>query len=65
MGMNEDLKLTGNNFSNVVSATYIATLIIEVPIGMLLIPVLLIRPLTLSIRRLHCTKGPASEMAWF
>ena len=63
--MNEDLKLTGNNFSNAVSATYVATLIIEVPIGMLLIPVLLIRPLTLSIRRLHRTKGPASEMAWF
>ncbi|KIM79876.1 hypothetical protein PILCRDRAFT_10049, partial [Piloderma croceum F 1598] len=33
MGMNKDLKLTGNNFSNAASATYIATLIIEVPIG--------------------------------
>ena len=39
MGMNKDLKLTGNNFSNAASATYIATLIIEVPIGRPLIPI--------------------------
>ncbi|KIM82059.1 hypothetical protein PILCRDRAFT_820966 [Piloderma croceum F 1598] len=36
MGMNKDLKLTGNNFSNAASATYIAALIIEVPIGYIL-----------------------------
>jgi uncharacterized membrane protein len=62
--MNKDLKLTGNNFSNAASATYVATLIIEVPIGRLLVPISLIRLLTIRIRRLYRSKGPASEMAW-
>src|ERR1700733_163725 len=33
MGMNEDLKLVGHNFSNVATALFIATLIAEVPTG--------------------------------
>lgn len=33
MGINKDLKLTKNNFSNVGSAFFIANLIAEVPTG--------------------------------
>ncbi|KIM92205.1 hypothetical protein PILCRDRAFT_299 [Piloderma croceum F 1598] len=36
MGMNEDLKLVGNNFSNTATALYIATLITEIPTGYIL-----------------------------
>jgi hypothetical protein len=65
MGMNKDLKLVGNNFSNAASATYIASLIAEVPMGRPLFP----RYLSPThhprcIRRLHPSKGPAGEIPW-
>lgn len=34
MGINEDLKLVGNNFTNAATAMFIAYLIAEVPNGM-------------------------------
>lgn len=37
MGISKDLKLVGNNFSNVASAFFIAYLIAEVPNGLSLI----------------------------
>jgi hypothetical protein len=55
--MNRDLKLTGNNFSNAASATYIAALIIEIPIGSLLIRIShLVYPLadTLHLKATSC-----------
>ena len=64
MGMNMDLKLTGNNFSNAASATYIAALIMEIPMGRLLVISISIHPLTFCIRRLHPTKCPAGEISW-
>jgi hypothetical protein len=33
MGMNEDLKLVGNNFTNAATSLYIATLITELATG--------------------------------
>jgi hypothetical protein len=33
MGINKDLKLVGNNFSNVASAFFIAYLLAEIPTG--------------------------------
>jgi hypothetical protein len=43
MGMNEDLKLVGNNFSNTATALYIATLVAEIPTGKLSFSILFIR----------------------
>ena len=64
MGMNEDLKLVGNNFTNAATALYIATLIGEILTG---------RPSFPScssytdhsscVGRLHPPKDPARKMA--
>jgi len=35
MGMNEDLKLVGHNFTNTATSLYVATLITEVAMGRL------------------------------
>ncbi|KIM92204.1 hypothetical protein PILCRDRAFT_298 [Piloderma croceum F 1598] len=47
MGMNEDLKLVGNNFSNVATALFIATLIAEVPTGKPSFPLIYYTPIIL------------------
>ena len=64
MGMNEDLKLVGNNFTNAVTSLYVATLIAEVATGRL--PFTFYSPhadLFLCVRRLHPSKNFARQMA--
>jgi MFS family permease len=65
MGMNEDLKLVGNNFTDAATALYIATLIAELATGKLsLTPQLSHASPQLCIQRLHPSKIPARRVAW-
>jgi hypothetical protein len=63
MGMNEDLKLVGNDFSNAATALYIATFISEILTGRPSFPSRLSHILII-LQRLYPPKGSAREMAW-
>jgi len=65
MGMNEDIKLVGNDFSNAATALYIATLVAEVPTGKWPLPSRLSHTNDYQyVRSLHPSKGPDRKMAW-
>ena len=65
MGMNQDIKLSGNDFSNVATISCAATLIAEIPMGKPSFPSHSLHiDHTLCVWRLHHSKGPARKMAW-
>jgi hypothetical protein len=64
MGMNEDLKLVGNNFSNAATALYIATFIGEILTGRPSFPSHLPHTSMIPFQRLYTPKNSAGKMAW-
>jgi hypothetical protein len=58
MGLNPDLHLVGNNFNNVGSATYIASLVAELPTGTPCLSLVSNYYSNIGLSRIYRTKSP-------